>query len=104
MNHFEARNEIVLLIDRADFAPRLPELFAMQRLNVLAIDPNFARRRPQGAIEQTEEGGLTCAARPDQGDALSFLNAQIDAVESDLMAPKDFANFFKAVRLLQVIH
>jgi hypothetical protein len=34
MNHFEARNEVMLLVGRADLAPHLAELFAMQRLNV----------------------------------------------------------------------
>lgn len=100
MNDFQTRHEIVLLVNGADPTSRPAQTFTMQRFDIRVVEPELPRTRPQGAVEQSEQSGLSSATGADQGHTLTFFNSQADAVQRDLLAAEQLANVLQPVLLL----
>ena len=93
MNDFETGNEVMLLVNGADQAPDVPQLFTMKSFDVFAVDPESSPEcRPERAVEQTKKRSLTGAARSDKGDPFAPTNSESNPVEGHLLAAKDFTN------------
>lgn len=92
VNDLQSQHQVMLLVDGADHASGTAQAPASQRFYVFVVDPDFSGTLPQCAVEQPKQRGFTRTARADQRDALALLYSKIDAVQRDLVPPKQLAH------------
>jgi hypothetical protein len=65
-----------------------PALLGRQASHVLAIDKHFPLVRQMDAEDRLHKEGFACTRRPDDHEALSLLDLQINALERDPSTPQ----------------
>jgi hypothetical protein len=94
----------MLLVNGTNPTARSTQTFAVERFNVLTIDPEFPRRWPQRAVEEPEKSGFTRATRSNERNTLTSLDPHIDTVQRDLTATENLTHSLETILPLQVTH
>ena len=65
----------------AEHETDVPTGFARVRQRIVARDRHTARIRSYGRQQNAEQGALSCAVAPEEGDDLAGLDAEVDVSE-----------------------